>query len=80
MGLPCYLQAFSSCPGGRGVISRYGGQPLIARASLAVGHRLESSDSVEVVRKLSSLEACGIFLDQGLSPRPLHSRWILLYH
>ena len=49
-----------------------GCRSLIVVASLVAGHGLESSDSVDMVSELSSLEACGSFLDQGLSLCPLH--------
>ena len=35
-------------------------------------HRLESAGSVAVAHRLSCSAACGIFLDQGSKPCPLH--------
>ena len=52
---------------------------LIASVSLLVALRLYSAGSVVVVHGVSYSKACGIFLDQGLNPCPLLSRWIL-YH
>ena len=45
---------------------------LIAVASLVAAPELWSTGSVAVVYGLSSSEACGIFLDQGLNPCLLH--------
>ena len=45
---------------------------LIAVASLVAEHGLESPASVAVVPVLSCSEVCGIFLDHGSNPRPLH--------
>ena len=45
---------------------------LGARASVAVARRLQSAGSVVVVHGLSGSVACGISLDQGLNPCPLH--------
>ena len=45
---------------------------LIAVASLVAAPGLWSTGSITVVYGLSSSEACGIFLDQGLNPCLLH--------
>ena len=45
---------------------------LIVAASGVGEHRLECSGSVVVVHRLSYLKLCGIFLEQGLNPCPLH--------
>ena len=69
-GLPCCMQAFSRC-------SRWGLRSNCrvwashCGASLAAEHRLRSVGSVVVAHELM---ACGIFLDQGLNPCPLHGQ------
>ena len=50
---------------------------LIAVASLCGARALGSWASVVVARGLSCSTACGIFLDQGSNPCPLHWRRIL---
>ena len=45
---------------------------LGTRASVVVAHRLQSAGSVVVAHGLSCSVACGIFLDQGSNPCPLH--------
>ena len=45
---------------------------LGARASVVVARRLQSTGSVVVAHGLSCSAACGIFLDQGSNPCPLH--------
>ena len=45
---------------------------LIAVASLAAELGLQSTGSVVVAHRLSYSTACGIFLDQGSNPSPLH--------
>ena len=45
---------------------------LIAVASLVASHRLCTWASVIVMHGLSCPMECGIFLDQGLNPCPLH--------
>ena len=45
---------------------------LGAQASVVVALRLWSTVSVVVAHGLSCSTACGIFLDQGLNPCPLH--------
>ena len=52
---------------------------LIVSVSPLVALRRYSDASVVVVHGVSYSKACGIFLDQGLNPCPLLSRWIL-YH
>ena len=47
-------------------------RPRIEVTSLVVGHRLCGAQASVVVHGLSYLAACGIFLDQGSNPRPLH--------
>ena len=42
------------------------------RASVVVARGLQSAGSVVVAHGLSCSAACGIFLDQGLNPCPLH--------
>ena len=44
---------------------------LVVVASL-VEHGLSSAGSVVMAHRLSCSEACGIFLDQGSNPCPLH--------
>ena len=43
-----------------------------ARASVVVACGLQSAGSVVAAHGLSCSVACGIFLDQGSNPRPLH--------
>ena len=45
---------------------------LTALASLIAEHGLQTVGSVVVIHRLSCPLACGIFLDQGLNPCPLH--------
>ena len=45
---------------------------LIAVASLVAQHKLQAHASVAVMHWLSCFASCGIFLDQGLNPCPLH--------
>ena len=48
-------------------------QGLLAVASLVAEHRLQGAwASVVVAHGLSCLKACGIFLDQGSNPCPVH--------
>ena len=49
-----------------------GARALGARASVVVAHGLQSTGSVVVAHGLSYSVACGIFLDQGSNPCPLH--------
>ena len=49
-----------------------GAEALGAQASGAATHRLQSTDSTVAVHGLSCWEECGIFLDQGSNPCPLH--------
>ena len=46
--------------------------PLIAVASLARSHRLQSVGSVVVAHGFGCLTGCGFFPDQGSNPYPLH--------
>ena len=83
LGLCCCLRAFSSC-GERGLLfvgvrglliavaSRCGARALGKRASVLVALGLYSAGSVVVAYGLSCSAACGIFLDQGSKPCPLH--------
>ena len=53
------------------------GSVVVARGlqnigSVVVAHRLQSAGSVVVGHRLSCSAACGIFLDQGSNPCPLH--------
>ena len=45
---------------------------LQSAGSVVVAHKLQGADSVVVAHGLSCSTACGIFLDQGLNPCPLH--------
>ena len=68
--LRCCAWAFSSC-------SEWGLLFVAVHSSLRVAslvaeHRLQSTGSVVVTHGLSCSLACGIFLDQGSSPCPLH--------
>ena len=63
--LRCCAWAFSRC-GGLGLLSGAQTSPC------CTAQALECSGSVVVTHGLSCPEACGIFLDQGLNPRPLH--------
>ena len=49
-----------------------GARALGAQASVVVARRLQSAGSVVVVHGLSCSAVCGIFLDQGSNPCPLH--------
>ena len=89
---PCCTKAFSSCGGRRGTpplsswawASRGGG--FSCRGAPALGAQISVSCgtgiSVVVAQGLHCSMACGIFLDQGWNPHPLH--WqadsYLLYH
>ena len=79
LGLRCCTRAFSSCSKqGLLFIAVHG--LLISVASLVVEHGLQMcglqqlwhAGSVVVVHGLSCSAACGIFLDQGSNPCPLH--------
>ena len=85
LGLRCCARAFS-IRGERGLLfiavhfSCCGARALGARASVVVAHGLSSCGSralgarasVAVAHGLSCSVACGIFLDQGSNPCPLH--------
>ena len=47
---------------------------LLVVASLVVDQGFESAGPVFVMRGLSCPTACGIFLDQGSNPCPLHCK------
>ena len=64
-------RAFSSCCGW-GLLSRAVHRLLTAAASFVVEHGLQSEGSVIAAHGLHCPLACGIFLDQGLNPCPLH--------
>ena len=55
-----------------GSFSCCGAWALGTRASVVVAHGLQSAGSVVVAHGLSCSAACGIFLDQGSNPCPLH--------
>ena len=78
LGLRCCARALSRL-GKQGLLFIEVLGLLIASVSLLVALRLYSHGSVIVVHGVSYSKACGIFLDQGLNPCPLLSRWIL-YH
>ena len=65
------MRAFSSCCGW-GLLSRAVHRLLTAVAYFAVEHGLQSEGSVTAAHGLHCPLACGIFLDQGLNPCPLH--------
>ena len=68
MGLLCCMRAFSS-HGEQGLLLAAVPWLLIAVASLVAEHRLQGAQaSADAACGLSSSEACGIFLDQGLNP------------
>ena len=71
LGLRCCVRAFSSC-GKRGLlftaVSGFSLQWLLLLQSMGSRH----AGSVVVVHGLSCSAACGIFLDQGSNPCPLH--------
>ena len=71
LGLRCCARAFSSC-GERGLlftaVSGFSLQWLLLLQSMGSRH----AGSVVVVHGLSCSAACGIFLDQGSNPCPLH--------
>ena len=77
LGLCCCAWAFSSCSE-RGLLFVAVCRLLIVMASLVAEHRLQvrrlrSCGSRALERRLSScFVACGIFLDQGSNPCPLH--------
>ena len=67
--LRCSVQA-SHCGG----FSCCRARALGARASVVVAHGLQSTGSVVVAHGLSCSKVCGIFLDQGLNPCPMHQQ------
>ena len=84
LGLHCRARALSSC-GERGLLSAAVRRPLIAaaspiaehglqgaRASVVVARGPQSTGSVAVAHRLRCSAACGILLDQGSNPCPLH--------
>ena len=52
--------------------SRHAGFSSCRAGSVAVARELQSAGSVVVAHGLSCSAACGIFLDQGSNPCPLH--------
>ena len=78
LGLRCCTQAFSSC-GEQGLLFAVVRGLLIAAISLVVEHGaqvhrlqwLQLLDFVAVAQEFSCT-ACGISLDQGMNPCPLH--------
>ena len=71
LGLRCCARALSRL-GKQGLLFIEVLGLLIASVSLLVALRLYSHGSVIVVHGVSYSKACGIFLDQGLNPGPLH--------
>ena len=79
LGHHCCVWAFSSC-GEWGLLFVAVRRFLIVVASLVAEHRLQAhvlrqlwhAGSVVVAHGLSCSTACGIFLDQGSNPCPLH--------
>ena len=53
-------------------LQAHGLQQLWHMGSVVVARGLQSTGSVVVAHQLSCSVACGIFLDQGLNPCPLH--------
>ena len=90
LGLCCCMQAFSSCSEwgllfvavhGLLIVVAFlccGAQALGVWALVVVAPGLYSTGSVVVAHGLSCSAACGIFLDQGLNPCPLH--WQAYYY
>ena len=66
LGLCGYMQSFSSCSSG--------GHSLLRCMGFSMWwlFLLQHKGSVVVVHRLSCSMACGIFLDQGSNPCPLH--------
>ena len=71
LGLCCCAQGFSSCRE-RGLLFIVVRRLLIAVASCCGARVLGTRASVVVVHGLSCSTVCGIFLDQGSNPCPLH--------
>ena len=71
LGLRFCARAFSSC-GERGPLFVVVRGPLTIATSLVAEHRLQTHSSVVVAHGPSRSAACGIFLDQGSNPCPLH--------
>ena len=72
LGLLCCAWAFSSC-GKWGLLFCCGAQASHCRGFSCCGARaLGTRASVVVAHGLSCSVACGIFLDQGLNPFPMH--------
>ena len=70
--LTCCERFFSGHSDEQGLLLVAARGLLIPAASLAAEHRSSVWASVAAARGLSCPTACGIFLDQGLNPRPLH--------
>ena len=74
LGLHCYTQAFSSCTESGLLFFKVHGL-LAAAASPVAAHRLWGvRASVGAAHGLSCPTVCGIFLDQGSNPFPLHKQ------
>ena len=72
LGLCCCVEAFSSC-GEQGLLFHCGARASHCGGFSCCGARaLGARASVVVARGLSCPMACGIFLDQGSNPCPLH--------
>ena len=71
LGLRCFVQAFSNCRE-RGLVFIAVCGFLTEAASLAAEHGLWSVGSVVIAHRLCCSAACGITLDQGWNPCPLH--------
>ena len=72
LALHCCPQAFSSC-GEQGPPSGYGAQAShCSGISRCAANALGLQGSVVVAHGFGCPEACGIFPDQGQTPRPLH--------
>ena len=71
LGLRFCARAFSSC-GKRGPLFIAVRGPLTVAASPAAEHRLQTRRLSSCGSRPSRSAACGIFLDQGTNPCPLH--------
>ena len=71
LGLRFCARAFSSC-GKRGPLFIAVRGPLTIAASLVAEHRLQRRRLSNCGSRASCSAACGIFLDQGSNPCPLH--------
>ena len=71
LGLHFCVRAFSSC-GERGPLFIAVRGPLTVAASPVAEHRLQTRRLSSCGSRPSRSAACGIFLDQGTNPCPLH--------